>query len=372
MLERNIQCPCGSGKKYKQCCVHKADPFSSAEFDIEWQKIRQTEGKIEEGALAFANEEWGPEIFEDGWELFSLGLGIEKNSPDGKRLFPQWFIFRWIPSEYGKKWKHLGANLTIGEIYLKRNGFREGESFLSAVAKSPFSFFLIEEVVPSKRLILKDLLLDKAVVIKERSGANIVCKGMIAFARVISVQDQSIQLGFGTTLLPMRYRTHILELKEQILAQEKNLTATSLMKYDYDFRRTYFLLAESLHQPPTFCNNDGDPIVICTLQYKLPYTPKETFHELAQLCKDKDPKDLFLEGKFGKDGKLEMIEFPWLKSRSDHLVLGHIKIEQDQLSIAVNSIQRSKKIQKKIEKLLPKAVFQTIKTQSIEDLLHKK
>lgn len=371
-LKRNTPCPCGSQKKYKHCCLAKSVTLSSLEYDVEWQRLRQIEGKIWEGAFAFAKEEWGPEIVQDGWDAFCLGIELERDSPDGDHLFPGWFVFRWVPFDYSEKWEHLGSNLTIADFYLQKHPGKEYESFLSAVDQSPFSFFLVEDVIPSRRLVLKDLLLDRTITIKERSGADPGFKGMIAFARLISLKDQSLQISFGTTPLPMRYAMDVLDLKQEILKKEKNLTTTSLMKYDDDLRGAYLAWAESVHQPPRFCNNDGDPIVLCTLHYKLKCSPKEAFDQLAPLCKGENPNELLEDGEFDKNHELKVIQFPWFKSRSNNLILGDIKIKRDQLTIHVNSIERSKKIQNEIEKRLPEALFKKMDTESPENLKSKK
>ncbi|MCP5505395.1 MAG: SEC-C domain-containing protein [Chlamydiales bacterium] len=371
-VKRNAPCPCGSQKKYKHCCLAKSVTLSSLEYDVEWQRLRQIEGEIWEGAFAFAKEEWGTEIVQDGWDAFCLGIELEKDSPDGDHLFPGWFVFRWVPSDYSEKWEHLGPNLTIADLYLQKYPVQEYGSFLFAVDQSPFSFFLVEDVIPSRRLVLKDLLLDRTVTIKERAGADPGFKGMVAFARLISLKDQSIQISFGTTPLPIRYAMNVLDLKQEILKHEKNLTTASLMKYDDDLREAYLVWAESAYLPQGFCNNDGDPIVFCTLHYKLKCSPKEAFDQLASLCKGEDPNELLEDGEFDKNRELKAIQFPWFKNRSNNLILGDIKIKRDQLTIHVNSVERSKKIRKEIEKRLPEALFKKMDTESPENLKNKK
>ncbi len=41
-IGRNDICPCGSGKKYKKCCMETA----SIPVDFAWRKLRQLEGII--------------------------------------------------------------------------------------------------------------------------------------------------------------------------------------------------------------------------------------------------------------------------------------------------------------------------------------
>jgi hypothetical protein len=355
---RNAPCPCGSHKNFKSCCWPQAIPIVPLENDLEWQNLRKIEGKLWEGAFAFVSEKWGREILVDGWDAFCLDLELERNSSDSENLFPGWFIFRWIPYDYSEKWEHLGPHVTLADLYVQKNGLKAFKLFLTAVDQSPFSFFLVEDVIPSRRLVLKDLLLNRTVTIKEKKGADQKFKGTIVFARLISYEGQSIQIGFGTISLPLRYAMEVLDLKKNILEQEKNLTSAVLLKYDHDLRKAYFVWSEFANQPPKICNNDGDPIVLCTLYYKLSCSPKRAFDELAPLCKGENPKALLVDEKFDEKGELYSIQFPWLKNRKTDLILGDIKIERSQLMIHVNSVERSKKIQQEIKKRLREAIFE--------------
>src|SRR4051812_44469228 len=47
-IGRNDPCPCGSGEKYKRCClsVKNCDRQPPVLVDDDWQKLRQTEGEL--------------------------------------------------------------------------------------------------------------------------------------------------------------------------------------------------------------------------------------------------------------------------------------------------------------------------------------
>lgn len=370
-VERNDPCHCGSQKKFKHCCLAKANSILSIDADKNWQNLRAIEKELWEGAFTFASEKWGSEIIADGWDAFCLDMDLERDSPDEKHLFPGWFIFRWVPFDYSEKWEHLGP-YTLAGLYIQENGLKEKySSFLIAVDQSPFSFFLVEDVIPSRRLVLKDLLLNKTITIKEKMGALANFKGTIIFARLLSYEDQDIQIGFGTVVLPLKYAMDVLDLKKDLLEQEKSLTPAMLLKYDNDLRAAYFIWSESLNRLPEICNNDGDSILLCTLHYQLTCSPRIAFDQLASLCKGEDPEELLEDGELDKTGELYSIQFPWLKNRTTDLILGNVKIEGNQLIIDVNSIKRSKKIQQEISKRLPEAIFKKENRESL-DLENKK
>jgi hypothetical protein len=43
-IKRNDPCPCGSGKKYKKCCMDKAT--TTKMIDFAWNRLRKTEGEV--------------------------------------------------------------------------------------------------------------------------------------------------------------------------------------------------------------------------------------------------------------------------------------------------------------------------------------
>ncbi len=356
-IARNDPCPCGSKMKYKHCCFTKKSRIPPLDCDREYVNLRRIEGEICEGAMQFAVEQWGKDIFDDGWDAFCLGEDLEMDSSDGDHLFPSWFIFRWIPYDYSEEWECLGKNTTLADLYVQKNPKKDYLDFLVAVSESHFSFFLIEEIIPSRRMVLKDLLLDRTITIKEKSGSLERFKGFITFARLISCKDQEMQISFSTIPLPTNYALDVLDLKEKILEQEKSLTPSTLFKYDNDLRKAYFAWSQSLFQLPELRNSDGDPFSLRTLTYELSCSPKEAFDQLVSLCKGEKPTEILEDGIIDEKGKLTSIEFPWFKSRSDKTIMGEMKIEGHELTINVNSMKRSKKIQKEIEKRLPNAKF---------------
>ena len=64
---RNDPCPCGSGKKYKKCCLPK-DATSVA--NLSWQKMRRTEGELVHALLKHADKYYGPSAAAEAWDEF--------------------------------------------------------------------------------------------------------------------------------------------------------------------------------------------------------------------------------------------------------------------------------------------------------------
>jgi uncharacterized protein YecA (UPF0149 family) len=90
---RNDPCPCGSGKKYKKCCLLAAD---GGEF--QFRRLRQTHAELTPKLTAFAFEILPPELFEEAWKDFNDQQEVEAWDPASPMnvLFMPWFLFNWI------------------------------------------------------------------------------------------------------------------------------------------------------------------------------------------------------------------------------------------------------------------------------------
>jgi hypothetical protein len=83
---RNDLCPCGSGQKFKKCCLSKQhSPVSS----LVWQKMRRVEGELMPILLEHATKYYGREAIEEAWDEFSLwvDLPMDSDSPDFEMTF---------------------------------------------------------------------------------------------------------------------------------------------------------------------------------------------------------------------------------------------------------------------------------------------
>jgi len=62
---RNDACPCGSGRKFKHCCLQSRTAEASARL-----RLRTAEGRVVDGLLQFTTETWGEPLIAHAWEDF--------------------------------------------------------------------------------------------------------------------------------------------------------------------------------------------------------------------------------------------------------------------------------------------------------------
>src|SRR5687767_13059414 len=62
---RNDPCPCGSGRKYKHCCLRAADADETARV-----RLRTVEGILIPALVSYVDAEFGDAFFDEAWEEF--------------------------------------------------------------------------------------------------------------------------------------------------------------------------------------------------------------------------------------------------------------------------------------------------------------
>ena len=78
-IGRNDPCPCGSGRKYKLCCLRAANADETARV-----RLRTAEGILIPALFSYADAEFGDAFFDEAWEEF---FGRARRSRD-HRGFP--------------------------------------------------------------------------------------------------------------------------------------------------------------------------------------------------------------------------------------------------------------------------------------------
>ena len=74
---RNDPCSCGSGRKFKQCCLRQRDAEDAARI-----RLRTAEGLLTAALFAYAADEFGPAFLQEAWEEFFLWEDV----PGGDRI----------------------------------------------------------------------------------------------------------------------------------------------------------------------------------------------------------------------------------------------------------------------------------------------
>ena len=183
---RNDPCPCGSGKKYKACCLAKQETVQTA--DYMWQKIRMTEGELIDRLHDYAGKKYGVDVLLEAWDDFTFWADEEsypEDDPDFDCIFTPWFLFNWIPdnTDIESEEDYLPEE-PIAITYLKEHphkldGFQK--RFIETACDQPYSFFVITDAVPGQSLTIKDIFLSQEYTVKERTASDPKNKGWVFY-----------------------------------------------------------------------------------------------------------------------------------------------------------------------------------------------
>ncbi len=376
---RNDPCPCGSGKKYKKCCL------TSAELkDYNWLKMRRTEGELIPKLVEYADDRYGPEAIFEAWDEFSLWQEIPmepESELELKTAFLPWFVFNWEPDNAEKDKADQYPEIQVALHYLAEN---EAEvepftrRFIESACSRHYSFFMVTDIEPGKTLTLRDLLLKQEKTVIERRASTTLRQGDIVFSRIVTLDDTSIMLGCAPVVLPVRYADVFIDFRETVAENFPQLGDDILHEYDLELREFYFGIKEELYNPapPQIRNTDGEEMQPTTLHYSLKCPPQEAFAALKSLSLAEDDDELLTDAVFDAQGQLKYIEFPWLKKGNqahphwDNTIMGNLVIDGESLTIEVNSQERAEAIKRKISRRLGKeAVFKNALIQSMEKML---
>ena len=181
MLGRNDLCPCGSGKKYKKCCLNKdiASERSSRKIGLSQKQYYELYAKLHE----FSRNEKFKSEFERAKETFFI-MEDEEINAKFERFFNTYFIQDHIMQN--KKvmtvefFEENKDNLDIAERDILRSLF---ESYVSV--------YEVKEIKDEK-VILKDCLNDKEICTEDINLLKDFKVGSPMIARVVTVGDTNI------------------------------------------------------------------------------------------------------------------------------------------------------------------------------------
>jgi hypothetical protein len=383
MPGRNDPCPCGSGRKYKQCCL-----TAVAETDVRWRRIREAEGELVPDLLNFALGRWGEPYIEAAWNLFADGALPLADAPSDREFdttFIPWFLFDFCAGSVKRRSRRRGwPDRPAAQEYLDegRQGLGDLQTrYLEAALSHPLSFFVVTAVAPGRSLDLRDVLTGRTCRVLERSASTSLEASALMLARVLSVDDVSIMLGAGAWVIPPAFHNPIITFRDSFVRGGKLLDEQTAQTLHVDVVRYYRDIVDELMNPrmPTLVNTDGDPIAPTTVEFELRCTPREAFDRLAPLAYGYEADDLLDDATRDRAGTVTAVTVPWTVAGNkvhrewENTSLGTIEIDGRRLTVSVNSEQRARKIRGLLAKRLgDTAVFARQQVESIEALLDKK
>jgi SEC-C motif len=382
MPGRNEPCPCGSGRKYKHCCLNTQE-----QRDFVWRQLRAAEGRFVPELLKLSLDECGPELLGRALDEFFLWDGVPEDyehTEEFDSFFVPWFAYAFVADPDDPDRLANAPRESLASLYLRRHSQRLSKiehAFLEAAATSPLSFYVVTSRVPGQEIGLRDVLTGAEVVVREQSASGMVRPGTLLFTRVLTVEGLSIMSGCAPLVIPPSWHLPILDFRERFArGKGRLLTRDRLLDMEVELRELYFYIDDQVRNPPLpeLRNTDGDRLVLTTLTYRLQCGPSAAFDRLQSLARASrdDAMQLLSEAELDETGNLRSVTFPWNKKGNrlhrewDNTTLGTLTIDGDRLEVQVNATRRASRVQREIAKRLgADAVLESRTADPVENLL---
>ena len=378
---RNDPCPCGSGKKYKKCCLPQEQ--AAAVVEAGWLRMRRTEGLLVEKLAKHMAGHYGPGALEEAWEEYTLWPeppAVQDEWPEFDTSFAAWMLFDWEPEQAEREGGDDRPAMPPARHYAQCKGssLDSYESrFIDAVCSEPFTFYLVVAPVPGRQIALRDVLRQREVTVRERQASATLRPGEIIFTKVVSLDGDAVMLGCAPYALPGRFFDAIVELRDHV-ARTGDLDAETLREYDTELRGLYLDLREDVLNPaaPVLQNTDGDPLQMTRIDYELDCSPQDTFSALLPLTLEDDPAKFADDCEYGDAGELVAARIPWLREGNarnpgwPNTLMGQIDVRKGRMTVNVNSQTRAETVQAEIAaRLGPRVRLKGVVVESVAQMM---
>ena len=251
---RNAPCPCGSGKKYKKCCLPKEEAQGSGKTSATPMEL-----DLRDQLLSFSANAKYKKDFERAYSLywgkpFREPLALNEKEEANFSFFLDWFIHDF----------KLGSGLTLVEEFYRGKKEKlspEEHSLLQSEMASHFSVYEVCEVNPEVGLKLKDLFMGESLDIVEVSGTRTLAKWDIIFGRVNKMGPINKFSGV-ITFIPRRGKDGILSNVRQAWDKFKEETGKTAWS---DFaksngRQIHQIIMDQPRIEPRFFTEERHPV----------------------------------------------------------------------------------------------------------------
>lgn len=387
-IGRNDPCPCGSGRKFKKCCLDKQSSTSSS-GELAWRRIRRELEGLSGRMLRFAAATYGHEAVHEAWREFMLWdedeAEFDDESPHAAVFLP-WMLHHWSPNpdetDVADTRLHQVAPT---RAYLERKGRQLSSlirEYLQSCLDQPFSFYEVEHVEPGRGMALRDLLTDEHHDVYERGASQSVAVHEVIYAQLASVDGITLIEALCPVSLSPGDKVPVITLRERMRRNEADHTdlqpdAEALRMWEFELRELYLSLSERYMYPslPELQTSDGETLEFHTLVYDID-SAQTAFDALSHLNPmASNPAESEPNFRRDDDGLVQHAQINWVRADQDSdatssTLLGSITIDNTRLTATVNSRERAERLKTIIgEKLAAHATFRADKIQTPEQAM---
>jgi hypothetical protein len=244
-IGRNDPCSCGSGKKYKQCCLSKNQPV--AEAATPWTRQRDASEELTGGLMRLAARQFGSRLY-SAWEAFNQTAMDEplENFSHEEAIFNPYLIYDWNREAS----ERMGA---IAHAYLEKNAAAMPElqrQIIDQAVSRPVSFYEVVGCDPGHSATLRDLLNGEETEIEDHAASRAMRPGAIAYAQIWILPEVAVLGRLAPRMIPPEARTKIEELRARLQSKiGDKIMAADLVLHADAIRSVYLEIRNALRRP---------------------------------------------------------------------------------------------------------------------------
>ena len=359
-IGRNQPCPCGSGKKYKKCCLIKAAP---PPHEMSYRRLSEAHDRLVDRLVSHAGRIFGRESIHVAMHDFLLWPDEEDDLSEeilnrAGPLFWPWYVFNWeyIPFDGGPVLPGPTGR-TVAELYAEKQGGKLDtleRRLIDSINRKPYSFLEVQSVDKGRGMTLTDILKGTRIEVQEHTGSQYVNSGDVLFGRAVDVAGVGMLIGLSSTLIPPGRKAEVIKFRKQLRRGRPAVNDDILNSWHIETRELYFSIDRSLRVVPRMHNTDGDVLEFHRLIYEV-VSIDAVFEKLSDLCVTMTPEDLRADAKLDESGRMVRVEIPWDRhghkkmSGMPNTILGRMVIDSLRLTAEVNSSERAKALRREID-----------------------
>lgn len=339
-VARNAPCPCGSGAKYKKCCLPK-DEAQRHEAGRP-AAVHTLDERLVLDMVRFARGR-----FAAAWQRAAEDF---EDAEAALQLFFPWSVYGFpLPEDAAPG----AGGQTVVERFLAERGRSltpEVRAWLRAQQRSWLTIWEVLAVEPG-RVTVRDLLSGEERVVHEVSGSRTLTRRDSLLGRVVSDGDLAVFCGMHPGVLPPLEAAEVVRrvrarLRRQGLVPVERLRDGDLGRYLIRrWEEAVGTLARQRARPPVLRNTDGDDLLLTVDHFG--FAPAQRREIEARL--------LGLEGVEPPDGDEGTGCFTFLQPGNrlhaswDNTLVGRAVLGADSLRLETNSVRRADALRQRVE-----------------------
>lgn len=371
-IGRNAPCPCGSGKKYKQCCQAKAQHETQSPEYLRYLKVQRVLDDLTKQMVRFLDQTYEGEALSIAYgEFVSYEPRLTDALDDYMPIFGPWMMHHWIP-ERGEGRHYLDDESLYGRpparVLLERMGSRLdqiAQRFLEKAMEAPFSFYEVESRQPGISFQARDLVTGESHRVHAREYSKVLQDGDILYAALVRLDDLVIVGASSPITLPPQTKMMVDAIRDGFLEENPAMSSNILHEQARQLRLLFVTISSALMFPGIYDDfdelededNEEERITGYRATFEID-SPQAAFDALAHLDSDKSREELLEGAEFDEDGRLLAADLYWsdlpAEDAEDDEVTGHgiIWIEPGHLVAEVYSMQSAERFEQLVKSTL--------------------